>query len=321
MIVGLLLSLTLTLCAAAFAGTALMTRFARQVCEGLGLIDVPDSRKQHRAATPLLGGLALVAVMLPLGMIASWTAWRGGGLSSMLLLALACGAIALVGIADDRHSLAPRHRVVLGFVVFGGLAALDPTFLVRSLKFPLLGLQFGLAFQWLAVMFTALCCVGLVNAVNMADGKNGLVMGLCIGWLVLLALRAPPSDMPFIAVLLAGLIALMVTNLRGRLFLGDGGAYGFAAAIGLLAIRTYNSSETDPGRGFTAEEVMLLFIVPVLDSFRLTFQRLRRGQSPMTADRNHFHHWLEDRFGWPRGLYVYLFAALAPASLLLAFTG
>lgn len=321
MIAGLLISPILTICAAAFAGTALLTRFARQLCQRLGLIDLPNERKHHRRATPLFGGLALVVVMLPLGLLASWIVWRDEGFSSMLLLALTTGAITLVGIADDRRSLQPRHRVLLGFLVFGGLAAIDPSFMIRALKFPLLGFQFGLASDGLAIFFTALCCVGLVNAVNMADGKNGLVMGLCIGWLALLALRATPSDLPFIGVLLAGLIALLVMNLRGRLFLGDGGAYGFAAAIGLLAIRTYNSSDLDPGHGLTAEEVVLIFIVPVLDSFRLTFTRLAHGKSPMAADRDHLHHHLQNRFGWPNGLYVYLLAALAPSAMLLALTG
>lgn len=315
----LLFSPTLTICAAAFAATALLTRYAREVCEWLGLIDVPDARKQHRRATPLLGGLALITVMLPLAMAATWLAWRGDGegLSSMLLLGSAAAAIALVGIADDRHALSPLARVVLGFLVFGGLAAADPSFMVRVLRFPLLGFELGLAAEPVAIFFTALCCVGLVNAINMADGKNGLVMGLGIGWLVLIGLRAPPSDLPFIAVLLAGLVALLVTNLRGRLFLGDGGAYGLAAAIGLLAIRTYNASPTHPEGGLTAGEMVLLFIVPVFDSFRLTFRRLARGQSPMAADRDHLHHYLQDRFGWPRGLYVYLAMALLPAALLL----
>jgi len=137
----------------------------------------------------------------------------------------------------------------------------------------------------------------------------------------LIGTRAPATDVPFIAVLLAGLVALLVMNLRGRLFLGDGGAYGLAAVMGLLAIRTYNSSGYDPTRGLTAEEVMLVFAVPVLDSFRLTFRRLARGQSPMAADRDHLHHYLHDWCGWPLGLYVYLLAALAPATLLLVITG
>lgn len=310
-----------TIGAAAFAATALLARTAPRTCERLRLIDLPDSRKSHEAATPLVGGLALLLVLLPLALTASWIVWHGEGLNSMILLTVAAASLTLIGLADDRHSLKPRHRVILEFLVFGTLAAVDPTYLVRALEFPLLGFQIGLGFDSLAILFTALCCVGLVNAVNMADGKNGLVMGLAIGWLLLIVLRAPATDVPFIVVLLAGLIALMVMNLRGRLFLGDGGAYGIAAVIGLLAIRAYNSSDNDPSRGLTAEEVVLIFIVPVIDSFRLTFFRLARGRSPMDGDREHLHHYLSDWVGWSRGLFVYLLAALAPATILMLLVG
>lgn len=309
----------LAVCAASFALTALLTRYARPMCSRLGLIDLPDARKLHAVATPLMGGIALLAAILPLGLLASALVWPASEMRSILLMVLAIAAITAIGIADDRESLAPRWRVVFGFLVFGGLAALDPSFLVRVLRFPLIGIQFGLAFDWLAIFFTALCLVGLVNAVNMADGKNGLVLGLCAGWLSLLILRAKPLDIPMIAAILAGVIALLIMNLRGRLFLGDGGAYGLAAAVGLLTIRTYNSSYMELTLGLSAEEVVLLFIIPVLDSFRLTFVRWRRGQSPMAPDRDHLHHHLQNRFGWPNGLYVYLVAALAPAALLLTF--
>lgn len=313
-------SSVLAVCAASFALTALLTRYAQPLCARLGLIDLPDARKLHKKATPLLGGLALLFAILPLGLLASALVWPIGELRSIFLMVLAIATITAIGIADDRELLAPRWRVVFGFLVFGGLAALDPSFMVRILRFPLLDFQFGLAFDWFAIFFTALCLVGLVNAVNMADGKNGLVLGLCTGWLLLLALRAKPNDLPMIAAILAGVVALLIMNLRGRLFLGDGGAYGLAAAVGLLTIRTYNSSYMDLTIGFSAEEVVLLFIVPVLDSFRLTFVRWRRGQSPMAPDRDHLHHHLQDRFGWPTGLYVYLFLALVPAAVVLYAT-
>ena len=309
----------LAVCAASFALTALLTRYAQPLCARLGLIDLPDARKLHTVATPLLGGLALLLAILPLGLLASALVWSAAEMRSIGLMVLAVAAITAIGIADDRESLAPRWRVLLGFAVFGGLAALDPSFLVRALRFPLLGLQFGLVFDWLAVFFTALCLVGLVNAVNMADGKNGLVLGLCIGWLGLILARSGAGDIPFMAVMLSGLVSLLVMNLRGRLFLGDGGAYGLAAAIGLLTIRSYSSHLDDPATGLSAEIVVLLFFVPVFDSFRLTFVRVRRGQSPMAGDRDHLHHHLQNRFGWPNGLYIYLLMALAPAALAEAF--
>ena len=314
MVADFIFSPTLPLCAASFAATALLTRYAWPVCERLGLIDVPDARKQHARATPLLGGAALIGIMLPLALLATWLSPLSSDIS-LLHLAVATAGVTLVGIFDDRKPLSARTRVALAFVLFGGLALVNRAFLVRKLVFPLLGFQFGLYYEWVALLFTVVCCVGLVNAVNMADGKNGLVLGLCIGWLGLIMARSTTGDIPFMAVMLAGLIALLVMNLRGRLFLGDGGAYGLAAAIGLLTIRSYSSHLSNPATGLSAEVVVLLFFVPVFDSFRLTFARLARGQSPMAGDRDHLHHHLQNRFGWPNGLLIYLLMALAPAAL------
>ena len=306
----------ISISASIFSGalTLLLCLYSKQICHVLGIMDVPDARKQHRSATPLMGGVAIELALLPVAafliLFVTPPAWQ-----QPLLIWLVCtAAMTLVGLADDRHTLSARDRLMISFLVFGSAAIVSPLFNIRVLTFDLLNFQIGLGTGWIAIIFTTICCVGLVNAVNMADGKNGLVIGLCIGWLILLALRAPPAFIPMIAVLLAILTILLMFNLRGRLFLGDGGAYGLASAIGLLAVMVYNSPGVHAGRAIAADELMLLFAVPVIDSFRLTFVRMRRGQSPMAADRDHLHHHLQNRFGWPGGLVVYLLMALVPAA-------
>jgi UDP-GlcNAc:undecaprenyl-phosphate/decaprenyl-phosphate GlcNAc-1-phosphate transferase len=306
----------ISISASLFSGalTLLLCLYSKQICHILGIMDVPDERKQHRSATPLMGGVALELALMPVAafliLFVTPPAWQ----QPFLIWLVCTAAMTLVGLADDRHTLSARDRLMISFLVFGSAAIVSPLFNIRVLTFELLDFQIGLGTGWLAVIFTTVCCVGLVNAVNMADGKNGLVIGLCIGWLSLLVLRAPPALIPMIAVLLAMLTILLLFNLRGHLFLGDGGAYGLASAIGLIAIMMYNSPGSHAGRAIAADELMLLFAVPVIDSFRLTIVRMRRGQSPMAADRDHLHHHLQNRFGWPGGLVVYLIMALAPAA-------
>lgn len=305
----------LIVCVVCALATAVLAHFADSLCRRLDLMDVPGERKFHKKATPLVGGLALTCVIVPLLVVVILLSPQGVGRQSMLLYALATFAVALVGLADDRHSLSARNRIVLGFLIFGSIALIDPLFSVRLLTFGVPAFQLGLGITPLAIVFTTICTVGLVNAINMADGKNGLVIGLCLGWLAILAVRAPAPLLPMICLFGASLAVLFLFNLKGRVFLGDGGSYGFAAAIGLLTILIYNQAGPHLGRALTADEIVLLFAVPVLDSFRLTFARMRRGQSPMAADRDHLHHHLQDRFGWPRGLAIYLALALLPGAL------
>lgn len=292
---------------------------ARSICSSLNLMDVPNERKKHVSATPLMGGMALLAVFIPIAAAVVLLSVSDRWVPTLLIWLGCVFVMALTGIADDRHSLSPRARLFISFVLFAGVAAFDPTFNVRVLDFEYPRWGLGLGAWWLAIIFTVICCVGLINAINMADGKNGLVISLALGWLGLLACRAPADLVMVILPLMALLAALLMYNLQGRLFLGDGGSYGLATAIGLLAIMIYNTAGAHALRAISADELVVLFAVPVLDSFRLTYVRLRQGRSPMSADRDHLHHHLQDRFGWPGGLAVYLVLALLPGTLLQAF--
>lgn len=288
---------------------------ARSIGQWLCLMDVPAGRKKHRVETPLMGGIVLLCALLPVSISAIYFTAPDRWLISFFIWLGAVASMALIGIADDRYSLSPRARIGLSFVVFGAAAAFDQTFNVRILDFEHPSFAFGLGSWGSAIVFTVICLVGLVNAINMADGKNGLVIGLCIGWLLLLTLRAPPPMLPLILILCAALAVLLVFNLVGRLFLGDGGSYGVACAVGMLAIMIYNTPGSHALRAISAEELVILFIVPVFDSFRLTYVRMRQGRSPMDADRDHLHHHLQYRFGWPMGLFIYWTIALGPAAL------
>jgi UDP-GlcNAc:undecaprenyl-phosphate GlcNAc-1-phosphate transferase len=277
-------------------------------------MDIPAGRKKHAAPTPLMGGVVLLGAFVPVALICIVAFASERWLGSLLIWVGCVSVMALVGLGDDRHSLSPRLRLVISFAVFAAAAAVDPTFNVRVLDFNIPPLTLGLGTWWLAVIFTVICCVGLLNAVNMADGKNGLVLGLSLGWVAILATRAVGPLLPFIGLFSAILMVLFVFNMRGKLFLGDGGAYAIATAIGLLAIMIYNTPGTEALRAISADELVLLFVVPVADSFRLSYKRLRQGRSPMSADRDHLHHHLQDRFGWPTGLLVYWIIGLSPAA-------
>jgi UDP-GlcNAc:undecaprenyl-phosphate/decaprenyl-phosphate GlcNAc-1-phosphate transferase len=298
--------------------TIILGVFAPKLCKKMGLMDVPDSRKTHQRPTPLLGGLALALVALPVSLIFGIFLSSPQLRPSILIFIFAAVAMVLMGMEDDRRTLTARNRLILSLIIFASVAIFDPLFNIRVLRFGNGAFEIGMGVAAVGIVFTTICCVGLVNAVNMADGKNGLVIGLCLGWLIMLAMRAPAGLLPFILILISCLTILLIFNLRGSVFLGDGGVYGLGCVIGLLAIAIYNSPGPSGGYALAAEELMLLFGVPVLDSFRLTYARLRRGQSPMAPDRDHFHHHLQSKFGWPLGLVVYLAIALVPAAISLA---
>lgn len=269
----------------------------------LHLLDYPDTdggRKRHAAVTPLVGGLAVAGSAVLAALLARGLAVDPAPVLHLGWLAATGAVMFAVGAADDRFHLSPVLRLGVAITMLVLVTSAAPDFSVAFLRFA------GADRMWLlgrwGDAFSLLCLVGLLNAVNMADGKNGIVIGMGLIWTLVLAAHAPAMMHP---VLLATGVALAVMgwfNLQGRLFLGDGGSYAISALFGLLAIHAYNHDFASMG----ADDVAVMFAVPVFDTVRLMAVRVARGRSPFEGDRDHLHHHLHATIGWPRGLWIYL---------------
>ena len=290
---------------------------AQPIGRTLGLMDQPGGRKQHQVPTPLVGGVALVLALLPALLLALWRA-PAAETGMLVWLLLSVTGLFLVGSLDDRFHLSAGSRLL----VAAGLLLLAiwqvPGFAVSSLWFAGQQAPWPLPGFW-GIGFTLLCFVGLLNAVNMADGKNGLVIGQAIIWALVLWLRSPAAVVPIVAATLGALLVLLPFNLCGRLFLGDGGSYGLSALFGLLAIHAWNNS----AGSMRADDVAVIFAVPVFDTLRLIAWRLLQRKSPFTPGQDHLHHHLDRRWGWPRPLPTVLALVAVPnaGALLLPGTG
>lgn len=278
----------------------------------LRLLDHPDplgGRKLHAQVTPLVGGIGVVgATLLALLLPGVATGFSAG------LFALAVGGMFAIGFADDRWELSAPFRFLFVAVLLLVMILGTDDFRILFLRFAgqqQLILMTGVA----GIAFTLVCLLGFLNAVNMADGKNGLVIGMALIWSAVLALRLPPEQLPLVAAIAGSLMVLLAFNLRGRLFLGDSGSYGLSAIFGLLAIHAWNSGFAD----FNADDIAVLFAVPVFDTLRLIVHRLLKRQSPFTPGRDHLHHYLYARWGWPAPLPVVLLLVAVPNAGALLF--
>jgi UDP-GlcNAc:undecaprenyl-phosphate/decaprenyl-phosphate GlcNAc-1-phosphate transferase len=274
----------------------------------LGVMDSPDGeRKLHSRATPLVGGLA---VMLPIVMAAFFLASSTAFTPFYISFAVATAAVMLLGLVDDRKHIRPYIRLAISVVIGYGVILVVPDINVTFLSFSFLDSPIFMNGIW-ALIFTLLCLVGLQNAINMADGQNGLVMGMTLIWVVCLSAYAPTHLLPLLGVFAIGLAIALIFNLNGRLFLGDSGSYAISISMGILAIYIYTV-------GFDrlpADIVAIWFLVPVLDCLRLMVMRMVRGCSPFSSDRHHLHHMLQGLMSTRRALMSYLGLVAVPAVL------
>jgi UDP-GlcNAc:undecaprenyl-phosphate/decaprenyl-phosphate GlcNAc-1-phosphate transferase len=282
--------------------------FGPAIGRRLQVMDLPDGeRKLHAVPTPLVAGIAVMVPPIVVGLVqAQLSQWA----PLYLAIALISAFFVLLGYLDDRRHIRALLRLVISAVVVGAVVWVVPGLGITVLSFSfdeivppiILG-------PWLGLGFSVLCLVGLQNATNMADGKNGLAIGISLIWVLLLFAYAPDHIHPLLTVLTISLAVALGFNLSGKVFLGDAGTYGLSVIVGMIALYSYN---VDFVR-FPADAVALMFLIPVIDTLRLIVARGIKRRSPFAPDREHLHHVLLALMPWHWALTVYLMLVGAPS--------
>jgi UDP-GlcNAc:undecaprenyl-phosphate/decaprenyl-phosphate GlcNAc-1-phosphate transferase len=263
----------------------------RGVAHKVGLIDTPGGRKRHGGEVPLLGGVGIVFGVIA-GLLVQPVLWPTGQLRAFL------AAIVLIGIAgvlDDLRELSPRVKLVFQFSTGAMLTSWAGVSLVNLGN--VLTFVPILTGAW-AVPFTLIAFVGLMNAVNMTDGLDGLVGGasaITIGCLAYVAHHSPAgqSYAQLLYLILATIAAFLLFNAPYvgrplRTFLGDTGSLSLGMFIAWFAI-TLSQQPINAAPPMLFVWFCGLFLV---DFICTICGRLIRSKSPLAPDRRHWHHLL-----------------------------
>lgn len=295
------------LCGMSAAVAAVICFWARPIGYFVGVIDEPDGgRRLHAAATPLMGG---PAVLIP-ALAASFVCYAKLPYPPTMFFALAAACAAfIVGYLDDRHELSAVLRVGLLGATVVAVLLIDPLFVLHTFAFKIFGVVLSVTVpNFLAAPLVVLMMLGFVNAANMADGMNGQLLGSVMLWSAFIVhYMGTAAGLPYVF-LIASAVVAFVFNLRGKLFTGSSGAYAASLFVGFGAIAAYRLGDGE----MAAQVPVYWFWLPVLDCVRLMIWRALHGQSPFAADRNHFHHLLVDHLGPSKALALYLALVAAP---------
>ncbi len=278
-------------CAVAVIVTVVSIRLLSPVAPRLNLIDYPGGRKQHTTVKPLIGGIALfmgfasAMLSLPISLIG----YRPFAAAGFLLI--------FMGILDDMHELSARAR--LGAEIIASLLMAVWAGISLNNLGPVMG-HVDLTLGWFAVPFTVFAVVGLINAVNMLDGSDGLAGTLTLTQLFLFALAAVQAhffvEARIILLLMSALLGFLVFNFPfsskkpAPVFMGDAGSMFLGFALGWFAI--YLSQP--PHQALYPVSVLWILGLTLWDAVRVILFRLLEGRSPLKPDRNHLHHVLQD---------------------------
>ncbi len=265
------------------------------IAKKIGLVDHPGERKKHQGLVPLVGGIA-IAVSLSLSILLFSVSF-----GEFRLLFFCIGLLIIIGILDDQRELRPIYKFYSQFAVALILTLLGATAITYIGDVFATGKSLGLGF--LAIPFSIISIIGVINAFNMVDGHDGLAATLTVlgltALLYLLTYRGNEADIQYsvlIMLLITLLLVFLLFNLsifvgsNRQVFLGDAGSMFLGLIMVFLLIKL--SQRQPPVISTTA--AAWLIGVPLLDMVSVITVRLVSRKSILNPDRNHIHHLLNN---------------------------
>lgn len=272
--------------------TPLALRFALKT----GAISRPGGRNVHAASTPRLGGLAIcMAFFAPLIALffTQSTVAAGFKQETRKLVGLALGGLAMcaLGALDDIRGIRAVRKLYAQLLV--AALAFACGFRIEAVLLPVVG---SVSMGIFALPITTLWIVGIINAVNLIDGLDGLAAGVVFFAGVTNFVVAVVTGSAYVALLMASTLGAVFGFLAynwnpARIFMGDSGSYflGFILATTSLAGASQKAS--------TAVSLLVPIValgVPIFDTLFAMVRRVLQRRSIFSPDRGHIHHRLLD---------------------------
>ena len=285
-LLALLFALALSL-----ATIPVVWRFAPQ----LGLMDSPNHRKVHKAPIARVGGWGIATAII--ASVFAWLPW------DTLSASYVFGALVLTlfGVLDDRLNLGHYRKFI------GQLIAVIPLVFYADIGIERVPFFADVAIpDALSQGLTVVAIMGMINAMNHADGLDGLAGGQAllslvgIATLALVGTAAASTDgiasVSVVAIVsmasIGGILGFLRFNTHpAKVFMGDVGSQllGFTLAfLVILLTQRENPSLTPAIAG-------LLLGIPLVDITAVLYLRIRNGMNWFVGSRNHIHHRLLDR--------------------------
>ena len=270
------LLIAITSMAISMAIIPVMMRFAPY----LGMVDSPDERKVHTSAIPRSGGIGIVVgILVPLFI------WQNLSDFTMSFI-VGCLVLLVFGAWDDAKNIRPAYKFIGQL-----LAAMIVVFYgdIYVHHFPFIG-EIDIP-AYFGKPFTVIAIVGMINALNLSDGLDGLAGGealISLAAIIYLAyLFEGDVAMAIAAATIGGIFGFLRFNSHpARIFMGDAGSQTLGFVLAVLAVHL-----TQQVAPIASPVVALLLLgLPIIDSIVVFYLRARRGDSLVVAAKDHLHH-------------------------------
>ena len=256
----------------AFLGTLWIHPKVLKIALLKNLVDNPDARKLQRNPVPVMGGIA-VFFGIAIGLCCSQAIFNS---ASTFMLISAMLVMLYTGTMDDIIDLSPTIRFIIEILVIVWLMYASNSSI--NCFWGLWGVS--TIPQWISYPLTVFAAVGIINAINLIDGVNGLSSGFCFMSSVLFAIffyTSGSKTMTTLAMSAAGaIVPFFLHNVFGKntkMFIGDGGTLVIGTMMAMFVISILGKNPgciklAASGAGLIPFTLAVLSI-PVFDTVRV----------------------------------------------------
>lgn len=280
------------------------------------ILDKPNFRKLQKRPVPVLGGMSVYMAML-IGMVAGNFFYPAGGLFTALV---AISVMFYVGLLDDIIGLSAMSKfifqiAVISFLWFFGYRLDNLHGLFGIYQLP----------EWFSYILSVIAGTGLLNALNMIDGVDGLASGLGVFTCTLCGLffvRHGNPLMALVAVVVVGsLIPFFICNVfshKYKMFIGDSGSLILGTIAYIFCCDILMSKSYYPLDNYLISLLLTIYAIPVFDTLRVMGVRILQKTSPFKADKKHLHH-IFVSLGMPHFMITFIILILAISILVINY--
>ena len=261
----------------------------------LNLYDYPDKkRKIHKKPISLAGGpiiylnLLLMLIFTMFLQDQQLDNFYIFSIKNFFIFLVSISLIFFAGLYDDKFTLSPTKRLLIISISIYLLLVTDNTLILQELFFSFS--NYNIKTNSLAFLFTLICFISLILALNMFDGMN-LQAG--IFYLLFFTFFVIVTKNFYILAILVPLLLFTYLNFKNKLFLGDSGSYLLSLLVAFFSIKLYKYDSL-----VFSDHIFIILFLPILDSIRVTLLRVTRGRKIFNPDRTHFHHLLLNKYSY-----------------------
>ena len=270
-----------------FLLSVLFVPLCKKIAFHIGAIDYPNKRRLNKVPMPTIGGLGVFFSFLIGYML------FGRGTTEMISILIASFIILMVGFIDDIKPISAKYQffgqtlAVLIIILYGKITIDDVTILGAHIFFP----------APLNYLVTLIFMLGIINAIDLSDGMDGLSSGISIIYFLTIVIIAAVigggklgnMDTTIAILMIGSLLGFLVYNFPpAKIYIGDSGSNFVGLMVATTALYGFKLAT------FTSLLIPLAILAtPIIDVLFSIIRRSLQKKNPFTnPDKDHLHHQL-----------------------------